>query len=203
MNSSEFIRLLKNPGLLNHETLQATENLIRNYPAFDLGWGLWIRNLKILNSGEYSGKLPAAALRVQDRKWLGKFLELPGETDNQELNTSEYLSISDYSLGSTPQETNNALQPDNKMVLIDHFLATGRDASRRPEHSETAVNADMAEKSVAENDDIVTETFANILLSQGKYEKALSAFTKLSLKYPEKSIYFAARIEEVKSIMKR
>ena len=41
---------------------------------------------------------------------------------------------------------------------------------------------------------------ANIYYSQKKYDKALSAYKNLSLKYPEKSIYFASRIEEIEIV---
>lgn len=56
----------------------------------------------------------------------------------------------------------------------------------------------MAKKSVQESDDFVTETLARIYAKQGNYPKAIRTYQKLSLKYPEKSTYFAALIEELK-----
>lgn len=55
----------------------------------------------------------------------------------------------------------------------------------------------IEEKSVSENDEILTETLASIYLKQGKADKAINIFKKLSLKYPEKSTYFASRIAEI------
>jgi hypothetical protein len=46
----------------------------------------------------------------------------------------------------------------------------------------------------------MTETLAHVYLEQKKYEKAIAAFTVLSLKYPEKSSFFADRIEAVKKL---
>lgn len=56
----------------------------------------------------------------------------------------------------------------------------------------------LAKRSIAQNDDNVTETFAKILELQKNYDKAIQAYEKLSLKYPEKSAYFADRIDKIK-----
>ena len=54
-----------------------------------------------------------------------------------------------------------------------------------------------AEQSLKENKDIVSETLASLLASQGSYEKAIEMFEKLSLIFPEKSGYFADQIKKL------
>ena len=49
-----------------------------------------------------------------------------------------------------------------------------------------------------ENRDVLTETMAEVLLLQGLKEKAIEVYHKLSLLNPQKSAYFAAKIEEIK-----
>ncbi len=49
-----------------------------------------------------------------------------------------------------------------------------------------------------QKEEIITETMANVLLQQGKKEKAIELFEKLILLHPEKSGYFATQIEELK-----
>jgi hypothetical protein len=56
----------------------------------------------------------------------------------------------------------------------------------------------MAKKSVQESDEFITETLARIYAKQGNHVKAIRAYQKLSLKFPEKTAYFAALIEELK-----
>ncbi len=80
--------------------------------------------------------------------------------------------------------------------LIDKFI---REEPRiSPSKSTFYSPSNMAKKSILEPDDLVTETLANIYAQQGNFKKAISFYQKLSLKFPEKSRYFAALIEELK-----
>ncbi len=56
--------------------------------------------------------------------------------------------------------------------------------------------------SIQENPAIMTETLAKVYLEQKKYDKALQAYKILSLKYPEKSSFFADRIKAIKFLQK-
>ena len=56
---------------------------------------------------------------------------------------------------------------------------------------------DLSE-SLQDNQEIVTETLADIFATQGHKDKAIEIYQQLILKYPEKHIYFAAQIERLK-----
>lgn len=49
-----------------------------------------------------------------------------------------------------------------------------------------------------ENNDIITETMANIYVEQRRFSEAISIYEKLIEKQPEKETYFKIRIEEIR-----
>lgn len=57
--------------------------------------------------------------------------------------------------------------------------------------------AQAAEKAASslKNEPILTESMAEVLVSQGKNDQARGVYQKLSLLYPEKSTYFASKID--------
>lgn len=57
---------------------------------------------------------------------------------------------------------------------------------------------ELAERSVAENKDVISETLARLLAKQGYRDKAINMYERLRLAFPEKSAYFAAEIEKLK-----
>ena len=82
--------------------------------------------------------------------------------------------------------------------IIDRFVAANPQITR--ETSATNENApDLSAPSSAFQDDLVTENLAEIMLKQGKTDKAVNLYEKLMLKYPEKKAYFAQKIEQLKN----
>jgi hypothetical protein len=47
--------------------------------------------------------------------------------------------------------------------------------------------------------EVITEAMAEIWLNQGNIRKAIDIYSKLSFIFPEKSVYFASRIEQLKN----
>ena len=56
---------------------------------------------------------------------------------------------------------------------------------------------EMAVNSIAKEDGLASESLAEIYIKQEKYDKAIEMYRKLSLRNPQKSTYFARKIEEV------
>jgi hypothetical protein len=60
----------------------------------------------------------------------------------------------------------------------------------------------MANKSLKETDEAISETLADIIYQQGNSEKAIKMYQSLSLKLPEKKAYFANKIQTIRIALK-
>ncbi len=60
----------------------------------------------------------------------------------------------------------------------------------------------MAVSSISREEGLISESLAEILVRQGKHEKAIEMYRKLSLRNPQKNAYFVGRIEQIQKNMK-
>jgi len=117
---------------------------------------------------------------------LGVLDWLKSEEDTQEKPTPKKTSndlISKF-IKKEPQRIASAVE---KKTFIE---------INRPKH-EFFSPENMAKMSLMDNEDLVTETLAKIYAQQGNVSKASKAYDKLSLKFPEKSDYFARLKKEL------
>ncbi len=84
----------------------------------------------------------------------------------------------------------------SRKELIDKFILENPSISRPKAEFYNPIS--VAQNSIIDQENIVSETLAKIYEKQGYFEKAISIYEKLGLKYPEKSRYFAAQIERIK-----
>ena len=83
----------------------------------------------------------------------------------------------------------------SRKELIDKFITENPSISRPKAEFYNPLT--VAQNSIIDQENIVSETLAKIYEQQGYVEKAISIYEKLHLKYPEKSRYFAAQIERL------
>jgi hypothetical protein len=96
-----------------------------------------------------------------------------------------------------PKET--PLKSSNAADLIDKFIREEPKITRSKTEFYNPVN--MAKQSVADDITFVSETLAKIYVLQGNYLKALHAYENLRLKYPEKRLYFALQIKNLRKLI--
>ncbi len=99
-------------------------------------------------------------------------------------------------LGELAGELKKKRKKQEKENLIDKFI--NEEPSIPKGQLDSVDDKDLSEESSAEKEDLFSETLAKIYIKQKLYEKAIATYIKLSLKFPEKSVYFANRIEKIR-----
>jgi len=95
---------------------------------------------------------------------------------------------------SWPKSATPVLPPENEAPKAPPPVAM---PDKKTKKTQDKV-AEIARLSVTENADLVSETLADLLAAQQLYDKAVKMYERLILKFPEKSDYFAAKIEKLK-----
>ncbi|SIQ88892.1 hypothetical protein [Maribacter ulvicola] len=85
-----------------------------------------------------------------------------------------------------------------KYDRIDKFIAS----NPKIVPTEQSAVIDISKSSRIDHNELMTETLARVYLEQKKYKNAIQAYKILSLKYPEKSSFFADRIKAVEKLRK-
>lgn len=97
----------------------------------------------------------------------------------------------------TKKEDSESLSRIKKFKLIDKFI------SKKPKIKPTETkssNTNIAKEQMIQPESLMTETLARIYVEQKNYKKAIQSYKILSLKYPEKSGFFADQIKAVKQL---
>lgn len=129
---------------------------------------------------------PAVELKTNERYNFTQWL-------NQVNKQTEPLSSKTKSIVITPTDG----EKEKQRALIDKII------DHNPGHIRLTSNKfytpdQKAKESLLENEHLVTETLAKIYALQGNINKAIRAYEILSLKFPQKSAYFATLIEKLK-----
>jgi hypothetical protein len=87
-----------------------------------------------------------------------------------------------------------------QIEIIDHFIKTAPSISNARDKDKTVLPpSDITFIKTGEfSENIVSETLVDILIKQGKKERAIEVLKKLIWKYPQKKAYFASQIEDLK-----
>ncbi len=131
-------------------------------------------------------------------------------TKKEKYSFSEWLQLTSYkTVDRETEKTPDKEQDDGKefsletdvlkkkkFELIDKFIASNPKIVPK----ENITKIDIKESIKIDRNELMTETLAKVYLEQKKYKKAIQAYKILSLKYPEKSGFFADRIKAVEQI---
>ena len=201
MVENDYIDLKK----LNLDELNGVVNL---YPWFGGARKELCRRMSELGEGAWSDERYAdAALYIGSRRIIAQLAHKGHKVDYSDIQVRELLrSYIDDGVGEIKDEG----QPRRVIVVGgDYFSAQQYAEARREGDNDFAVMAkgegtpvmpsaseETPETALA---DYFTETLAQIYADQGYPEQAEQIYSRLSLRFPEKSAYFAALIEKLKN----
>ena len=106
----------------------------------------------------------------------------------------------DIDISDTKVESEEVDERSKKFELIDTFLS--KNPKLKPEKTQTK-NVNLAEEQMIQPEALMTETLARIYVEQKNYKKAIQSYKILSLKYPEKSGFFADQIKAIKQLQEQ
>ena len=221
MTAERLIRLLQQPGQLALISYEELKTLVLAYPFSPHLRQLLLLKAQQTGHHEYERNLAAAAAHSIDRSFLyhlivpvpvvektairEEILELkPIATLMRDLEAIAPVEkniepVAETAAVEVPQPVAPPAPARNFGSWVGQFnLPVLPPAPPPPPPSAPSNAAVMAQKSVEENREVLSETLAKIMARQGHHEKAISMYERLMVAYPEKSAIFAAAIEELK-----
>jgi len=138
--------------------------------------------------------------------WNEKYpIQIQRKVALQSSNRSNYyfssIDANEYSSTNKSEVFENKSFEQSQLEIIDNFLTTLPNLSK-PKRGLLDSNEDSTSEMDYSDLDLnlpVSETFAKILIKQDKFESAIRIYEQLSLIKPEKSLYFASCILELKN----
>ena len=120
----------------------------------------------------------------------------------EEINSAEIeLSFTDWIIFTEEKGIQTTIEKSplsDKLSIINRFIENDPKISPvgKTEGSPTEV------ENTYQPEELMTETLAKVFVKQKKYGKATRAYKILSLKYPEKNVFFVGQIKKIKRLQK-
>ncbi len=195
-NNYKENHVLEEIEIIDPETVQAPHNAIDNTFKSEVEPAL--KKLKIEDAKTEATQIEAAADETMLE--IGKPLQFNSTEPHSfnewmQLISTKPIIREEIFTNSTEKITKN----EGKFNLIDQFIELN---PKIKPIDKNAIFQDVTTEQSTENESLMTETLAKVYLEQKKYESAIKAYRILSLKYPEKSGFFADRIKAIKNLQK-
>jgi tetratricopeptide (TPR) repeat protein len=225
----QLIQFIEKPALLREQTIGELKEIVDEFPYFQSAQLLYTLNLftqanfrfsvvQIADNPDNSDAFELFELLEENQVTETEFFDFSTLVSNSEETTEfDLLSFDQpdnlYQLDEE-DEVANPLPADaplaitepienEKVDLIEQFIKVNPTIQPRNESFSTSKEqSELKMEGLDENDEFITETLSRIYLKQGHHQKAIDSFRRLSLKFPEKSVYFAQQIEEIKKLLK-
>ena len=223
---SDFINLISNFDPASGGQKKELENIIYEFPYFQLPHAIYLKSLKIQDQFNFDLILKKTAILSSKRKLIFNWIE--GNENNlfkilekstkkeiigsivqdtqikvavktdKSVEEEEKMFFVDWVLSYSNSENETESRPlESKIEIIDSFLEKKPKIPNRKEEDDEDDYLNLASNNKFNKSELMTETLAKIYVKQKKIKKALYAYKILSLKYPEKSSFFADQIKKL------
>ena len=204
--TSNISKLIKKPYAFSDKEINFLSDLTLSYPFCQNAQILLCKALHDSNSIKFKSQLKKAASHSANRSLLFEILhekknKLANKQENKiNFKKNEYSFSEWISIIQTKKIDRSGKKNNNEIINL--FLEKKPTITKKSKQKFYKAS-ENAKTSIQENNEIISETLAKVYSRQEHYEKAISIYKKLSLKYPQKSIYFADQINLINKLKKK
>ncbi|RHR77740.1 hypothetical protein [Odoribacter sp. AF15-53] len=227
MKLEELIDIIRS-GRKEGDDIRNMELLIEQFPYFSTARTVYLKMLHASGHSAYPEKLKHNTIYIPNHKQFYRFLNNLSQPDDVQNQMSGRIpvvielledkeeekrvvpAVTFYQLEKEfPEEeflpidaianewlTRKKQKEEREDSLIDKFIQTEPSMPKITENN--VPSSDVTTTDTSTQPEFFSETLAKIYVRQQLYDKAIATYLKLSLKYPEKSVYFAVQIEKIK-----
>jgi hypothetical protein len=204
----KYIEILKNSenNNIDKEQLNYLKSIIESYPYIQSSRALYLKALKKSGSFKFDKELKITAAYTTERNVLFDYINdieikninIKNEKEYKKTHLAKKSFLDWLTLSNVkPIDRSNELNTNNSnSSMINQFI------QNKPKIGNSKILSEMENDNLNlhEQETLMTETLAKIYLAQNNFDKALQSYKILSLKYPEKSSYFANQINKIKKL---
>jgi len=230
LKTENFKNITKNNTEIQHLKAAELKTIVEEFPYFQAARTLYLKELKSQDSFKYNHELKITAAYTSDRNVL--FNYVVSFNNKHQKNKEKNTAITGGGIRNKVEDNLEIGKPLPFSSTENHSfnqwlqLSPKKEIIRSKEKptQQTTIKEDLIDKFIQNSPKIVplekgikftvpvsknkydvalmTETLAKVYLEQKKYENAMQAYKILSLKYPEKSGFFADQIKRIQILQK-